>query len=73
MFPRTLPGRILVFFLCIWGVFMVSLMVVALTNKVSLSNSELKALNIYRRIVSKEEYEHAASKIVCNLMRYHIC
>lgn len=51
---------------------MVSLMVVALTNKVSLNNSELKALKIYMRIVSKEDYEMVASKIICCLMRYHI-
>ena len=72
MYPRTLPGRILVFFLCIWGVFMLSLMVVALTNKVSLSNSETKALNLYMRLESKRKLEVAAAKIIVNLFKYHI-
>jgi Ion channel len=29
-FPYTLPGRIISFFCCVWGVFLISLMVLTL-------------------------------------------
>ena len=32
IFPMTNPGRLIAFFICIWGVSLVSMMVVALTN-----------------------------------------
>ena len=37
MYPRTLPGRIMAFILCVWGVFITSLIVVTLTNYVTLT------------------------------------
>lgn len=67
-----MPGRLLIFFLCIWGVFMVSLMVVALTNKISLSVPETKGLQIYMRLATFASYRDVAVRVIQNLMRYHI-
>lgn len=72
MYPRTLPGRVLIFFLCIWGVFMVSLMVVALTSKVILSNAELKALTLFLRLESRENRDKAAARVIICLFKYHL-
>jgi hypothetical protein len=71
MFPRTIPGRALIFLLCIWGVFMISLMVVALTSKVILSVPETKGLQIYMRLASYEIYKRAAVEVIQNLLKYH--
>jgi voltage-gated potassium channel Kch len=49
-FPKTLPGRALVIFLCIWGIFLVSLIVVTLTNMVTLNNAEFKGMNIFLKL-----------------------
>lgn len=73
MFPRTLPGRIMCFFLCIWGVFITSLTVVALTNFVTLSQAELKALKLYDKLVDKTDMKYHAGKAVyyyCRLVLY---
>ena len=69
MYPRTLPGRILAFSLCIWGVFMTSLVVVTLTNMVSLTSSELKALRLYENIELKITVEFNARKCIFHFFR----
>lgn len=64
MYPRTLPGRILAFFLCIWGVFITSLSVVTLTNYVTLSQSEDKALKLFDKLENREEMKKHAAKTI---------
>ena len=44
-FARTLPGRTLIFFVCFWGVFVVSMMVVTLTNILSMEIGETKVFH----------------------------
>ena len=41
-YPRTLLGRIVIFFVCIWGTTIVSLMVVTLTNTLEMTSLEGK-------------------------------
>lgn len=41
-YPRTLLGRAVTFFICLWGVSIVSLMVVTLTNTLNMTASEEK-------------------------------
>ena len=73
MFPKTLPGRILAFFLCIWGVFITSLLVVTLTNFVTLSPSELKALKLNDKLFEKGQLRKHAGKSIfyfCRMILY---
>lgn len=73
MFPKTLPGRILAFLLCIWGVFMTSLLVVTLTNYVTLSAAELKALKLNDKLEDKTKLRIQAGKVVyyfCRMVLY---
>ena len=51
---------------------MVSLMVVALTNKISLSVPEAKGLQIYMRLKTYENYRDVAVRVIQNLMKYDI-
>ncbi len=70
MYPRTMPGRILVFFLCVWGIFIVSLIVVALTNVIALSNTEMKGLKVFNRLKAMDQLEAAAAFVICGFMRF---
>ena len=66
MFPKTLPGRVLAFLLCIWGIFITSLFVVTLTNYVTLSPQELKALKLNDKLSDKIKIRlEAGSSIYC--------
>jgi hypothetical protein len=49
-FPYTLPGRAISFLLCIWGVFLVSLMVLILFEMLQLSEAEKTALKVYQKL-----------------------
>ena len=71
MYPRTLPGRILIFFLCLWGIFMVSLIVVSLTSKVSLTVAEEKALTVFSRLEAKRNVERYSARVICSFARYY--
>lgn len=73
MYPKTLPGRILAFFLCIWGVFITSLLVVTLTNYVTLTPSELKALKLNDKLEDKGALRTHAGKSIyyfCRMVLY---
>ena len=69
MFPKTLPGRVLAFFLCIWGVFITSLLVVTLTNYVTLSPAELKALRLNDKLHDKGKLRTHAGKCIYYFFR----
>lgn len=49
-YPGTLPGRLVIFITSIWGVFLVSMMVVALTNTLKMETSESKTYNVIKRL-----------------------
>lgn len=73
MFPKTLPGRVLAFLLCIWGVFITSLFVVTLTNYVTLTPQELKALKLNDKLSDKIRLRSEAGKTIycfCRLVLY---
>lgn len=50
-------GRTITFIVCIWGVFVVSLMVVTLSNTLNMDNLETKALNIIMRLEKRKEVQ----------------
>lgn len=65
LFPRTLIGRIIDVFLIIWGIFIVSLMVVVLTNTLNMDMSEKRALTVLNRLDLKAiQKKHAANYII---------
>lgn len=70
MYPRTIPGRVLAFFLCFWGVFNISIMVVSITNLVTLTNLELKSMNMYISLIASSQLEDKASKVISSFLRF---
>eukprot|EP01017_Pseudomicrothorax_dubius_P034559 TRINITY_DN4758_c0_g1_i5.p2 TRINITY_DN4758_c0_g1~~TRINITY_DN4758_c0_g1_i5.p2 ORF type:complete len:181 (+),score=36.83 TRINITY_DN4758_c0_g1_i5:921-1463(+) len=67
-YPMTSLGRIVAFFICIWGVFVVSLMVVTLSNFLNMSTPEMKAFNVIERIQIKNDLKQLASKVIKQLV-----
>lgn len=49
-YPRTLIGRTIDVLLVVWGTFVVSLMVVVLTNTLNMDQSEKRALIVLNRL-----------------------
>jgi hypothetical protein len=49
-FPVTHLGRTVTLVICIWGVFIVSIMVVTLTNTLIQSNFEKKAIAVLEKL-----------------------
>lgn len=52
--PKTLPGRFLAFMLSVWGVFIISLIVLLFFNFMQLDDSETMALKVYDRMNYKD-------------------
>ncbi|OMJ70122.1 hypothetical protein SteCoe_31976 [Stentor coeruleus] len=69
-YPSTLPGRIVGLIICIWGVLVVSIMVLTVTNMLKLSSDEIKALSLYRRLNFREELRDAAGKLLFSAFQY---
>ena len=53
-FPRTIFGRVIDVVLVVWGTFVVSLMVVVLTNTLNMDQSEKRALIVLNRLETKK-------------------
>jgi len=69
IYPRTLLGRGIVFFVCIWGTMIISLMVVTLTTIFEMNSLEFKAFNILERLSAKEKMRSEAAHVLTNIIR----
>ena len=54
-YPKTNCGRIIGVLTAFWGVFFVSLFVVALTNSLDLEDSENRAFILLRRLFTRKQ------------------
>ena len=73
-FPLTLPGRLVIFITSIWGVFIVSLMVVALTNTLSMDISENKAHNVIKRLQLRKQLIDESAWVLTSAAGFvHMC
>lgn len=64
MSPITLPGRFLSFLMCIWGVFLVSMMVLTLLQMLRLSEEEELAVSVYKTLEIKEDLKKSSARII---------
>lgn len=53
-YPKTYMGRVIGVIVCFWGVLIVSIFVVSLTNLLTLSPAEEKTYSLLLRLKSKE-------------------
>mmetsp|Transcript_19607 Transcript_19607/g.3211 ORF Transcript_19607/g.3211 Transcript_19607/m.3211 type:complete len:132 (-) Transcript_19607:203-598(-) len=70
LYPVTIPGRFVGFVACLWGVLVVSLMVVALSNLLIMNSGEFNSLLILRRLRFKEELRSLAAFVLTSAIRY---
>lgn len=70
-FPRTIPGRFIIFLVCIIGIFVVSSIVVTITNFLNLDNMESKVLNVIMRLQKREEVKIEAAFVLTLMAKIH--
>ena len=68
-YPRTHLGRAICIVACFWGVIIVSMMVVTLTNATTLSQKETRAYGILYRLHLKTQIENEAAKVITKFLR----
>lgn len=68
-FPQTVLGRVIMFMVCIWGIFIISLMVIALNNILSLNELESKSSNLIQRLVARSDLRKIAERIFGTLVQ----
>ena len=62
--PKTIPGRFFAFLLSVWGVFLISLVVLLFFDLIQLTDSELMALKVYDRMNCREEMRKEAAAVI---------
>lgn len=68
-FAQSHFGRIITVLVIFWGIFLVSMMVVTLTNSMTLDAKETRAFNILYRLKSRRELKNKAAYIITTLVR----
>lgn len=69
-FPASVLGRFILFLVCIWGIFIISLMVITLNNTLSLNVLESKAMNLIIRLVKRQELKIIAGYILASTAKF---
>lgn len=63
-YPRTHVGRFVIIIACFWGIFLISMMVVTLTESSEFTKGESRAFEILSRLKRKEQAKHTAAKAI---------
>ena len=68
-FPRTHMGRLIGIMICMWGVLVVSLLVVTVSNKLLMDTPEEKSYTLLERVIQKEEMQKDAARVLISAFR----
>jgi hypothetical protein len=71
-FPVTEPGRVIGFIACLWGVLVVSMVVITLSNMLSLESGENKAFIMLSRLQYKKDLREKAASLVGAAVRFRL-
>jgi len=71
-YPRTLFGKIVTLLICIWGVFVVSLIVVTLTNVLAMQTGQVQVLTVLERLELRGKLEKEAAFVLTNLAKIRL-
>ena len=63
-YPKSDCGRLIGIITAFWGVFFLSLFVVALTNTLELNESELRSFILLRRLFTRNDLRECSAKII---------
>ncbi|CAI2368307.1 unnamed protein product [Moneuplotes crassus] len=64
VYPKSYGGRLLGVFMCLWGVLLVSLFVVTISDILEFDQSEKNSYILIKRLVYKEELRKSAAKLI---------
>ena len=68
-FPKSYGGRILGTFIWVWGVLLVSLFVVTVTEALEFENSEKNSYMLIQRLKYRESLREAAAKVIARMYK----
>lgn len=63
-FPKSIPGRVIVFCVCILGTILISLIVFLLTGFLEMTEAETKVMNIVIRMQKREVLKQEAAFVL---------
>ena len=70
-YPQTPLGRIIILFVAIWGTLIVSIMVVVVSNTLSMQKSELRTSRILNKLDLRLDLQNKASSVIGYFMMSH--
>lgn len=70
--PKTHMGRFITTLACFWGIFLISVSVVLLTNVLKFSEGEEKSYNILSRLTTKDKTKILAGNVVKNCLYLNV-
>lgn len=68
-YPKTLSGRFVAFALCIWGVIVVSIIVVSLGTFINYDNKQKQADFLLKKLKLKDKLKNSAAAVIGNIWR----
>ena len=68
-FPKSIPGRVIVFIVCIIGITLVSLIVFLLTGFLEMTEAETKVMNIVIRMQKREGVKLEAAFVLSSVAK----
>ena len=71
-FPQTPLGRIIILFVAIWGTLIVSIMLVVVTNTLSMENSEIRTAKILEKLELRSVLEVKAARLLGYFLLYRL-
>lgn len=71
-YPRTLMGRIVIFFCSLFGVVIVSMVVVSVMNLFEMNNLESKAYTVIKKLRIKNRMKNTAAGIIGKITKLHL-
>jgi len=69
VFPKSYGGRLIGAFLCLWGVLLVSLFVVTISDFLEFNHSEKNSYVLIKRLVYREELRKIASIFIASMYK----
>jgi hypothetical protein len=69
VFPKSYGGRLIGVFLCLWGVLLVSLIVVTISDFLEFNHSEKNSYLLIQRLKYREELRTAAGRVIASMYK----
>lgn len=69
VYPKSYGGRLLGAFMCLWGVLLVSLFVVTISDFLEFDHSEKNSYILIKRLAYKEELRKTASIVIASMYK----